>query len=104
MPEGRPPIPTALKIRAGNPGKRPLPTDEPQPMPGRPRCPEWLDPAAKAKWRALVPELERLGLLTRLDGDALAAYCQAWAEVREATRTLRRDRGRKLTRNQKLTI
>jgi P27 family predicted phage terminase small subunit len=63
-------------------------TGEPKPTVGRPRCPAWLDKAAKAKWRALVPELERLGLLTVIDGDALAAYCQAWAELEIATRTL----------------
>lgn len=54
----------------------------------RPKCPAWLDKAAKSRWRALVPELERLGLLTIIDGDALAAYCQAWAEFEIATRTL----------------
>src|SRR5262249_38927021 len=83
-------------ILAGNPGKRPLNSNEPKPKTGRPRCPSWLDADAKRKWRALVPELERLGLLTVVDGDALAAYCQAWAEFKLATETLRPD-GRTFT-------
>lgn len=61
---------------------------EPQPRAGRPACPTWLPPAARRKWRQLVPELVRLGLLTVVDGDALAAYCCAWAELQQATQTL----------------
>jgi P27 family predicted phage terminase small subunit len=86
---GPAPKPTALKILQGNPGKRPLNAREPLPQRGRPRCPTWLDREAKAKWKALVPELDRLGLLTVVDGDVLAAYCQAYAEFRQATETLR---------------
>lgn len=88
---GPPPKPTALRILEGNPAKRPLNPHEPMPKRGRPRCPSFLDREAKAKWKALVPELDRLGLLTIVDGDALAAYCQAWSEFRTSTETLRRE-------------
>lgn len=88
---GRKPKPTRLKVLNGNPGQRPLNKAEPMPKRGRPVCPSWLDKAAKAKWRKLVPELDRLGLLTLVDGDALAAYCQAWAEFQWATQTLRKE-------------
>ena len=91
MPAGRPPKPTRLKILAGNPGKRQLNAREPQPRRGRPGCPSWLDAEAKAKWAAVVPELDRLGVLTIVDGDVLAAYCQAWAEFKLATETLRKE-------------
>ena len=40
---GPAPEPTALKILAGNPGKRKLPENEPQPQ-GTPICPAWLSP------------------------------------------------------------
>jgi P27 family predicted phage terminase small subunit len=73
----------------GNPGKRPLNAAEPQPDPTPPACPEWLDDIAKERWHDLAPELTRLGLLTSVDGDALAAYCQAYAELKIATETLR---------------
>lgn len=88
---GRKPKPTVLKILAGNPGRRPLNDQEPKPSSSPVRCPAWLDDEAKKKWRALVPELKRLGLLTLVDGDALAAYCQAWAEFRAATEQISKE-------------
>jgi hypothetical protein len=36
---GTPPKPTAFKLAAGNPGKRPLNAREPQPRPGAPHRP-----------------------------------------------------------------
>lgn len=79
MPKGRPPKPTALKVLEGNPGKRPLNQHEPKPKPISPKCPAWLDKEAKKMWKDLAPKLERLGLLTVIDGAALAAACQRWA-------------------------
>ena len=78
------PKPTAIKRLTGNPGKRPLPQDEPQPDRTPPKCPAWLQPEARREWRRIVPELERLGLLTLIDRVALAAYCAAYAHWREA--------------------
>jgi P27 family predicted phage terminase small subunit len=86
---GPPPTPTKLKMLRGNPGKRPLNAAEPEPDPTPPACPEWLDDIARAKWEALAPELTRLGLLTSVDGDAFAAYCQAFAELQIATEALK---------------
>lgn len=91
MSRGPAPKPTRLKVLAGNPSKRPLNQHEPQPTVGVPDCPTWLDTEAKKKWKELVPELERLGLLTVVDGAALACYCQAWAEFRQATMALKKD-------------
>jgi P27 family predicted phage terminase small subunit len=94
---GRKPIPTPLKILAGNPGKRPLPDREPMPKRGRPKCPAHLHDYAKEEWSRLLPELDRLGLLTMVDRAALSVYCQAWAEHRLAVETLNAD-GRYVTR------
>jgi P27 family predicted phage terminase small subunit len=91
MPAGRPPTPTKLKILRGNPGKHPLPKGEPQPRVEAPPRPAWIVGAARAEWESIVPELVRLGLLTRVDKMALAGYCQASAELEEATRILNRD-------------
>lgn len=91
MPRGRKPKPTVLKVLAGNPGKRPLNPSEPKPLAEAPRCPTWLDAEGKRKWKALVPELERLGLLTIVDGDTLAGYCQACAEFKFATEILKQE-------------
>src|SRR5262245_28250904 len=85
---GSAPKPTILKVLAGNPGKRPLNANEPKPTAGKPKCPAWLDAEAKRKWRELVPELDRIGLLTVVDGDALAVYCEAWSCFRRACESL----------------
>ena len=78
---GRKPRPTHLKILEGNPGKRSLTKNEPKPRPVNPTQPDWLLREAKAEWRRVVPELERMGLLTTVDRAALATYCQAWARL-----------------------
>lgn len=75
---GRPRKPTHLKLLDGNPGKRPLPENEPKPMPIRPDMPKWLNKHGKKMWEELAEELERLRLLTRIDGQAFAAACQNW--------------------------
>ena len=36
-------------------------------------------PAAKSKWKDLAPRLFNAGILTAIDGDSLAQYCQCWA-------------------------
>ena len=86
---GPAPRPTRLKQLLGNPGRRPPPEGEVGPPPGDGfRCPCWLHPFAKAKWRQLAPKLLALGLLSELDGECLALACQAWADWRVATERL----------------
>jgi len=80
---GPPPKPTRLKQLAGNPGKRKLNKREPKPRKEAPRCPAWLNPDAKRVWKDLVPKLKRMGILTEVDGGALAAYCQTFARWRK---------------------
>ncbi len=87
---GPTPQPTALRIAKGNPSKRPLNKREPQPEKGRPRCPQWVDDYAKACWKQVVPELERLGVLTRIDGQALTNYCVAWSRWKQAEEFLQK--------------
>ena len=83
--------PTNLKQLEGNPGKRPLNTDEPQPDPIAPTCPSWLSETAKQEWARVAPELERLGLLTELDRAGLAGYCASYAEWCHAQEILQRE-------------
>ena len=84
MPAGRKPKPSALKLIEGNPGKRPLPENEPKPEPIAPKCPTWLHKDAKKEWKRIAPQLERLGLLTQVDMAALAGYCESWAQYKRA--------------------
>lgn len=94
--KGFPPKPTKMKELAGNPGQRRLNEHEPKPRRGKVVCPSWLSKAARAEWKRIVPELDRLGILTHVDRVALAAYCQATAELEEATEILNRE-GRIIT-------
>lgn len=86
--KGRKPKPTALKVLEGNRGKRPLNRNEPKPSPSAPGCPTWLAPEARAEWRRVVPELDRIGMLSKIDRAALAAYCETWATFVTAQRDL----------------
>ena len=85
------PKPTALKRLAGNPGKRPLNEDEPQFSVGHMSAPKHLSEEAKREWHRVTRELLEVGLLTRVDRAALAAYCQAWATWKEAEENLQKD-------------
>lgn len=76
---GRKPKPTILKALAGNPGKRRVNDAEPQVPNGLPDCPDFLDDEAKAEWFRVASILNQMGLLTRADRSALAAYCVAYS-------------------------
>jgi P27 family predicted phage terminase small subunit len=81
MKPGPPKIPTALKLVNGNPGRRPLPKNEPKPPVSCPAPPEWLSDLARAEWMRVGPRLEEVGLMTDIDVGVLAAYCTAWADM-----------------------
>lgn len=87
---GRKPKPTKLKIVEGNPGKRPLPTDEPAFSPASIEPPVSLrDPKnahALEEWNRVAPLLSEIGLLTEGDRTALTAYCtiyQRWVSAEQ---------------------
>ena len=86
---GRKPLPTALKVLRGNPGKRPLNRGEAKPTPDTGNVSRWLDAMAKEEWRRVVAELRRMGLLTVVDRAALEAYCQTYARWRWAEDEIR---------------
>jgi P27 family predicted phage terminase small subunit len=86
---GPPRKPTKLKLLSGNPGKRPLPQNEPEPQAGQVTRPEFLLPEAKREWNRIVPELQRLGLLTIVDRAALAQYCEWWGRWCQAEAILK---------------
>ena len=86
---GPPPKSSYLKALEGNPGKRPLKGNNAKPRSVAPDCPDWLNAEAKAEWKRLAPELERLGLLTVLDRAAFSCYCQSFGHWVQAQRVLR---------------
>lgn len=82
------PEPTALKIAKGNPGRRAINAQEPQPEGDLEQAPEWLSDEAREHWQEIAGELERIGVLTSLDGAAFATYCHTWARWRAAERDI----------------
>ena len=79
--KGRKPKPTNLKIIEGNPGQRKLNQSEPKPKNKAPDCPLWLDEVAREEWNRLAPEMERIGLLTMVDGWIFANACQEYSDI-----------------------
>ncbi len=78
---GPKPQPTAIKIARGTESRR-INHAEPRPPAGLPEPPDWLSPAARAKWDALVPMLASTRMLTVLDGDVLVQYVTTWEQWR----------------------
>lgn len=78
---GRRPKPTAVKLVAGNPGKRALNAREPMP----PQCaispPDHLTNKAKSTWERLTVLLSGMGVLTIADTFALERLCNIYAEI-----------------------
>lgn len=85
---GRPPKPTALKIAAGNPGKRPLNDLEPVMEAASLNCPTRLKGDARKKWNELAPLLHKAGVLKECDRDELERYCKAWQRYLAAEKHL----------------
>lgn len=82
---GPAPTPTAvLKLRGSTLVTKRRERSEAKGPSGKPCCPQWLDTDAKAMWRQLVPQLQTMGVLTRVDSNALARYCRLWSRWRKA--------------------
>jgi len=81
MAIGRPPKPTNVHLLNGNPSKLKktdldnrvdVAVEIPQP-------PGHLSPAALAEWLRIVPDLEKMQVVSMVDRAALAAYCSSFA-------------------------
>lgn len=77
--QGRKPIPTKLKLLRGEKNKDRINTNEPDPGPGIPECPQHLDEIAREEWKRVAPILEKMGTLTRVDRTIFAGYCQLYS-------------------------
>lgn len=80
---GRRALPANVHMLRGNPSKLSAAqlSEGLQPEVEIPGCPKHLLPEARKEWRRITPELERYGLVSKLDRSALALYCQAWARL-----------------------
>lgn len=88
---GRPNTPTAMKIAAGNPGRRPLPENEVQPTLGKPKCPSWMQGNERKTWTRLSKELSAMKVLTLADRDMLIPLVVAICELEKAVRKMNGD-------------
>lgn len=89
---GPKPLPGNVHQLRGNASKKPLGSilDEFRPEVEIPDFPSWIWPEAKKEWKRVSSELERYGLVSKLDRAALVLYCQAWAKMVWAERMLAR--------------
>lgn len=87
---GPKPKPTPLKILDGTRKDR-VNSAEPKSPPGRPDPPPAVtaDPVATEAWNRLLPLLEEMGVLSPIDGGALAVYCTAYSRWAEACEDIR---------------
>ena len=95
------PKPTSIKVLEGGRGHRTKSekakqANEPKPRPILPDKPPYLSETASKRWDELLPELDYSGVLTRVDGDILAGYCMAYADVVSLTKVIK-NRGRTYT-------
>ena len=82
---GRKRTPTALKKLRGNPGKRPLPENEPVPALSSLDPPDYLTEDARVEWYRICDEVVEVGIVTVLDEPLLAAWCETAVALRIAT-------------------
>jgi P27 family predicted phage terminase small subunit len=84
---GRKPKPTGIKLHEGNPGKRPINTNEPQPEAGEPDCPERVrdDPVAFRAWGWLVEQLRAMDIITLADRMILEQAATIYSRWYKAT-------------------
>lgn len=91
---GRKPKPTEVKIREGNPGKRPIP--QPVIVGGRAdvaqmTVPSGLQVEGKKLWNEVVPYLAEVGMLDIVDRTALELMCVQYDRITQARRKIKRE-------------
>ena len=94
-----PPTPTAILAMRGSWRAKARQKSEAKPPAARPPCPKHLSTAAQVEWRRMTRLLEPAGLLTSIDGDALAIYCATYARWVDAEKMLALDGSILITSN-----
>lgn len=87
---GRKRKPLELIKLQGNPGKRAIPKDTPQPdkLYNIPEAPNTLDRVGKEVWNYLAPKLIKCGIMTEIDVYTLENCCVALSIIRKAEKEL----------------
>jgi len=90
---GRKAKPIELHLVQGNPNRltkaeieaRKEAENSMRPKADKVKPPKWLGKKAKREFKRIVKELEEVGLLTNVDVDMLATYCDAYVEYQRCT-------------------
>lgn len=83
------PLPTALKVFKNTARKDQLNEFEPMPDSDKIIPPNNLSDIARENWDLVVEQLTLAGIMTNLDNQALALYCEAYARWTEANDKIR---------------
>lgn len=62
--------------------------ENPELVPGTPKCPSWLSKEARDEWDNVIGDLKELGCLAKTHRATIVDFCQAFAELQISTRTL----------------
>ena len=85
--KGRKPKPIEFHIINGNPSRLKLPKNTKK-YAGNTTPPGHLGRIGLNEWKRIIPELKRLGMLSKLDRAAIAAYCQTYERWVEAEKVI----------------
>ena len=59
-----------------------------RPKPKKPKVPDWLSAEERIVWRSTLKNMEEFDILDKVDGEALAIYCNAVIKVRDLSRLI----------------
>lgn len=85
---GPPKTPTRILKLRGSPVAKQREKSAVQVPSKKPTCPRWLDKDARAVWHLLIPQLAAVGLVTKLDRNALTMYCRLFSRWVQAEKFL----------------
>ena len=89
---GRKPIPTGLKIAKGIRKSR-INANEPQFVADLTPAPcEFMDVYAREEWDRVYPDLNKNGVLKKVDRSVLVGYCEAFSEYRKSSEMLAKNK------------
>lgn len=83
--------PTHLQIVQGNPSKRPINKNEPKPEAGFKEAPEHFSERARQWYEELCTDLQRMGVMTKVDSRAVEMLIDAYEEYRQLSDLIDRD-------------
>lgn len=93
---GRKAKPITLHVLQGNPNRltkkeieaRKQAEEKLKPKTDKVKAPKWLSKEAKKEFNRIAKELQEIGLITNVDIDMLAAYCDAYVEYQRCTKII----------------